>query len=244
MNSSKRSIKENQIIGAAEKVFSTVGFANAKMETIAKEIGISKGTVYFYFNSKENLYMAVTYRAFQTLLDMYYDSMEANKHADGKKIVLAILNTYLDFTEKHHYYFELLMNYMTIIRANAEQNSRGDRLSEAMRNSLYFRKIQDIHNLPLTIVVKELEKGQKDGSIKNQRNPIMIYLTAWAVVVGYTSLNVSNSKSGRATIFKVPVRDWKSYIRHVLNGILLDEGQNDSKKVIKREKLPSNQNIG
>ena len=240
MNSSKRSVKERQIISAAEKVFSTVGFASATMESIAKEIGISKGTVYFYFSSKENLYMAVTYRAFQRLLDMYYDSMELNKRADGKRVVLGILNTYLEFTEKHHYYFELLMNYMTIIRANAERPHKSDRLSEAMRNGLYFRKIQDIHNLPLTIVVKELKKGQKDGSIKNQRNPIMIYLTAWAVVVGYTSLNVSNSKSGRATIFKVPVKDWKSYIWHVLNGILLDESQNDSGKVVEMKKLSSN----
>ena len=230
MNRSKRSIKENQIIGAAEKVFSTVGFAGATMESIAKEIGISKGTVYFYFKSKENLYMAVTYRAVQTLLDMYDDSMAVNKHADGKRVVLGILNTYLDFTEKHHYYFELLMNYMTIIRANAELPHKSDRLSEAVRSGLYFRKIQDIHNLPLTIVVKELERGQKDGSIKNQRNPILIYLTAWALVVGYTSLDTSNSKSGRATIFKVPVKDWKSYIWHVLNGILLDESQNESKK--------------
>ena len=70
--STKRNIKENSIIDAAEKVFSKQGFANTKMEDVAKALGMSKGTIYFYFNSKENLYMAITYRAFQALIEAFY----------------------------------------------------------------------------------------------------------------------------------------------------------------------------
>ena len=37
MNDAKRSAKENLIVDAAERVFSVVGFKNAKMENIASE---------------------------------------------------------------------------------------------------------------------------------------------------------------------------------------------------------------
>lgn len=222
MSSSKRSIKEAQIIDAAEKVFSTLGFNNTRMESIANEIGISKGTIYFYFNSKENLFMAVTHRAFQTIIDLYYQCVENNKNVSGFHSVMAIMDAYLNFAEKNYYYFELLMNYMSLVRANSEGKSGLLRLSEAMQESLYFRKIQDIHNLPLNIVVKELQRGQEDGSILNKSNPVMIYLTAWAVVIGYTSLNVNNNKSGRSSIFQVPVADWKANILQLIRNILLD----------------------
>ena len=220
MNHSKREIKENAIIEVAEKVFSSVGYSNAKMESIAKEVGVSKGTVYFYFNSKENLYMAVTYKAFQTLLNMYYQCVEDNKSKNGYETVMAIMKAYLEFASKYYYSFELLMNYMSLIRANSLMQS--DRISEAMRQSLYFRKIQDIHNLPLNIVVKELKRGQEDGSVLNKRNPIMLYLTAWAVVIGYTSLNITSAKSGRTTIFKVVTKDWQEYILQLIHNILMD----------------------
>ena len=51
--SDKRALKESSIIDMAEKVFASKGYENTKMEDIASELGISKGTIYFYFNSKE-----------------------------------------------------------------------------------------------------------------------------------------------------------------------------------------------
>ena len=71
MNDAKRSAKENLIVDAAERVFSVVGFKNAKMENIATEAGITKVTLYSYFQSKENLYLALTYRGLQLLNDKY-----------------------------------------------------------------------------------------------------------------------------------------------------------------------------
>ena len=47
----KREIKEVMILNAAEKVFEAVGFANTKMEDVASATGMSKGSIYFYFQS-------------------------------------------------------------------------------------------------------------------------------------------------------------------------------------------------
>ena len=44
------------IIDAALRVFSRVGFAAAKIDDVADEAGVSKGTLYLYFSSKEDLF--------------------------------------------------------------------------------------------------------------------------------------------------------------------------------------------
>ena len=48
-----------QLIDAALEVFSEHGFAAAKLDEIAHRAGVSKGTIYLYFASKEDLFKAV-----------------------------------------------------------------------------------------------------------------------------------------------------------------------------------------
>ena len=48
-----------EILDAALTVFSARGFAAAKLDDVAKEAGISKGTLYLYFDSKEALFEAM-----------------------------------------------------------------------------------------------------------------------------------------------------------------------------------------
>ena len=67
------------MITVAEQVFFSLGYNNTRMEDIARQAGCSKTTLYTYFESKENLYMAITYRAFQALLDNYYETLN-NAH--------------------------------------------------------------------------------------------------------------------------------------------------------------------
>lgn len=51
--------KEVKIIQAALNVFSTYGFQGASIEQIAGESGISKSNLFYYFSSKEELYVEV-----------------------------------------------------------------------------------------------------------------------------------------------------------------------------------------
>jgi AcrR family transcriptional regulator len=54
----KAEIKE-KIIQAAVESFAQTGFDRTKMEDIAKRLGLSKGTLYLYFKSKEDLFLAI-----------------------------------------------------------------------------------------------------------------------------------------------------------------------------------------
>ena len=57
--------RKKQIIDAAEEVFTQKGFDQARMDDIAEETGLSKGTLYLYFKSKDDLITAILDRMFQ-----------------------------------------------------------------------------------------------------------------------------------------------------------------------------------
>lgn len=51
--------KRSQILEGAQSVFLRMGFDAASMNDITREAGVSKGTIYVYFNSKEDLFVAL-----------------------------------------------------------------------------------------------------------------------------------------------------------------------------------------
>lgn len=205
----KRIAKEVKIVQAAEKVFFTQGYYQSRMEDVAKACGMSKPSLYFYFKSKEDLYMAITFKAFQMLIDRYYFTIDKFNDLNGADRVVKILESYLSYSEEHFQYHEALFDYMSLVRAPNGQETR--------LTSIYFKKIQGIHNLPIDIVVEEIKAGQQDGSITNNQKPEMIYLTAWALIAGYIKLNVF---SGGVRLHHVPMDNWKSYIIKIARSLL------------------------
>jgi AcrR family transcriptional regulator len=57
--------RKTQILNAAEGVFTQKGFDDARMDDIADKTGLSKGTLYLYFKSKDELIIAILDRIFR-----------------------------------------------------------------------------------------------------------------------------------------------------------------------------------
>ena len=55
--------KEEIILEAANKIFLKYGYQKTSMDDIAKEAMIGKGTIYYYFNSKEDIFVALLRKA-------------------------------------------------------------------------------------------------------------------------------------------------------------------------------------
>lgn len=55
----RKGARPQEIVAAAMEVFAERGFAAAKLDDVAARAGISKGTLYLYFPSKEELFKAV-----------------------------------------------------------------------------------------------------------------------------------------------------------------------------------------
>ena len=58
---------QEDIIKAALLAFVKYGFQNTSMQSIAKEAGLAKGTLYLYFNSKEELTQAIAHAHFSRM---------------------------------------------------------------------------------------------------------------------------------------------------------------------------------
>ncbi|GAB4417923.1 MAG: TetR family transcriptional regulator [Anaerolineales bacterium] len=73
--------RKDQIMNAAEEVFTQKGLNAARMDDIAKKTGLSKGTLYLYYKSKDELIIAILdrifQREFQTLEEMDLSEISA-----------------------------------------------------------------------------------------------------------------------------------------------------------------------
>lgn len=207
MKEAKKNIKEQKIIEAAEVIFNKVGFTNAKMEDIASEAGITKVTLYSYFQSKENLQLAVTYKALQLLIDKYYETLRENKAKNGLDSTLAIFELFIAFSEDNFLYSEALLNYFALNRSSSFGEDKA-KLTEGIKESVYYRKLQDIQNLPFKLTVQEIERGIQDGSIKNDVDPMLATLSAWSASIGYIKV-ISASGDRLKPLFNVDLEALK-----------------------------------
>src|SRR3954451_21201693 len=55
----RKAARPGEIVEAALAVFAERGFAAAKLDDIARRAGVSKGALYLYFETKEDLFHAV-----------------------------------------------------------------------------------------------------------------------------------------------------------------------------------------
>ncbi|MGU3539373.1 TetR/AcrR family transcriptional regulator [Methylobacterium sp. A54F] len=64
--------KRRQILDGARAVFMAAGFDGASMGEIAKQAGVSKGTLYVYFDNKEALFEALTVQSKKQLAEALF----------------------------------------------------------------------------------------------------------------------------------------------------------------------------
>ena len=155
--------KRIEILQAAVKVFSEAGFEGAKIEDIAKEAGIGKGTVYEYFDSKTTLFQ-----------EMFRYTVE--KYREGQMQALAQGD---DFREKlinfSKYHADYLREHLDVVNTSALSLSLSEELrSQLMREwTLITRTLEDmvqeaIQNGELRANVdKEMAAACIMGSIKH-----------------------------------------------------------------------------
>ena len=81
-------IRRNQILDAATKVFVRLGFQHARMDDIVEESGLSKGTLYWYFKSKEDIINAILRRLFTGELENLESLLQAEGPASERLLQL------------------------------------------------------------------------------------------------------------------------------------------------------------
>ena len=80
--------RPSQITDAAFRVFGQHGLAGARLEDIAREAGVSKGTIYLYFDSKDALFRAVVHAKLISGIEEAEASVAGGNAADGLRALL------------------------------------------------------------------------------------------------------------------------------------------------------------
>ncbi len=87
----RKEARPAEIMAAALDVFVERGFAATKLDDVAARAGVSKGTLYLYFSSKEELFKAVIQQDILPVLEQA-EAMLAQHRGDTATLLRALLN--------------------------------------------------------------------------------------------------------------------------------------------------------
>jgi AcrR family transcriptional regulator len=96
-----------QILEVAARVFAAHGFANTQVQTIANHVGVGNGTIYRYFPTKDQLFLAAVERGLQELTAERVRVLELS--LDPLDIIVEAVRTYLDFFRRRPEMAELFI---------------------------------------------------------------------------------------------------------------------------------------
>lgn len=161
--------RRNDIVEAAEKVFFSKGFENSTMDDVAEMAELSKGTLYLYFKSKEELFHEIANRGGE-LLEQYFKKAIKRKK-NGLQKVRAIGEAFIKFFKDHNEYHEA----MFYGHAKKEDNVV-DECEECDK-----KKGNDVF-------VNTIIEGINDGSIKKSIDPAATAFLLWGHTMGILQL--------------------------------------------------------
>ncbi len=140
--------RKNQIIAAATKVFTQLGFQNARMDDIVEESGLSKGTLYWYFKSKDDIILNIL----GNLFDQELSELKNLSQIEG-----SAKKRLLRFSEQTFSTFKDMKHLMPIILDFYALSLRRDQVQEVFKG--YLRSY-------LEILVPIIQQGIDQGEFR------------------------------------------------------------------------------
>lgn len=106
--------RSDEILDAAATLFAERGYAVADTQELADRVGVGKGTLYRYFPSKRDLFLAAADRAMRRLRE-YLDAAVPTRD-DPLEQIAAAIEAFLGFFDEHPEFAELLIQERALFR--------------------------------------------------------------------------------------------------------------------------------
>ncbi len=106
--------RSDKILDVAATLFAERGYAGADTQELADRVGVGKGTLYRYFPSKRDLFLAAADRAMRRLRE-YLDAAVAARD-DPLGQIAAAIEAFLGFFDEHPEFAELLIQERALFR--------------------------------------------------------------------------------------------------------------------------------
>lgn len=116
MKESARKSRSNRekIIQAAAKLIIEKGVANTSLADIADEVGISKGTLYYYYSSKGELIFDISVRHMEHITNTIISWIEGHGRREGAERVLQmVVETVLKSETRGYIHFYLIQEALS-----------------------------------------------------------------------------------------------------------------------------------
>ena len=175
----KRKQKREEIISTAERLFFSEGYDDVSMNDIAKDVGMSKATLYLYFDNKDSLFFAVVLRGAEIMKSLIENEMENVEKGIDK--IFAYRSAYFDFAVKYPDYLHVY-NYFISGRFNLTRIVDNLVMKDVIEKGRKFamfpatmassdeneRQIMEIRKEILILLINSIKTGIEDGSINKK----------------------------------------------------------------------------
>lgn len=108
-----------QVLRAAEKLFAKRGFYPTTIDDIAKEAKLAKGTIYLYFDSKEDLFFSAIERKLDALLSKIEKGVKEPGSAWQR--INTTIGIHLKFLEENRDFFKIMQSFSEQLKEKLEK---------------------------------------------------------------------------------------------------------------------------
>lgn len=196
--------RREEIMAAAERLFFTKGIENTTMDDVAVEAELSKGTLYLYFKSKEEIHWEITQRHMKKVMMDMKQLMDPSKNAVENLLTMARIfvdHFKEDHAEAHSILFFQSCDLKTL-------NLDMDQINQSF-----------VNDSPIHMVTDYVKKGVEEGLLRDDIPVTALSATLWAQLLGV--LQIVTVKKDLFELIQVKREDIiESHIKLVLNGIL------------------------
>ncbi len=220
--------KEKLILDAAIVLFTTKGYEATRIEDVAKKAGISKGLTYFYFKNKEDLFMALTKKAFDQLKEEFRESF-TTKGRTGLEMVLDLVKRIWEFSEKQPVYYHSIIHFLELMKKYTDPNATQE-IDPKIMISEHFQKLLEIHHDPVKTGIQMISTGIKDGSIRPELQPEITFYTIWSMIIGFEKMKGPIAYDRKET--KISPEAWKSGYLKLIQDLLKGTVQSGKQQVV------------
>lgn len=139
--------RKEEIINACEKLYQTMSFKDITLKEIGKETSFSRTSIYNYFQTKEEIFLALLKREYDAWIEELCEAMESEETMTDDEIADVLART----LDNHRQ----LLKIMSMNHYDLEENSRmellvefkvsyGNAMKTVMAMLARFRKDMDI----------------------------------------------------------------------------------------------------
>ena len=159
--------RKEQIMSAALSVVVAKGYDQSRMDDIVEKSQLSKGAIYWYYKSKEEVYLSLVDYWFVQYSSGVVDTLKQQESASDQ--LKALFDFFIEQFDKNPATFKLLVEFWRLAGLNPDFNA----------------KLQQIYSDFLEYIIEIIKVGVANGEFKNVEPRI----TALSILINIEGIN-------------------------------------------------------